>query len=182
MLEITIPGIEGWDEKEQIFVDAVPAQTIELEHSLVSLRMWESKWCKAFHSKQEKTSEETLDYIKMMTLTKNVDPSVYSRLTKENIDAINKYIEAPMTATYFPNEKKGTVRNETVTAELMYYWMIALQIPVEVCEKWHVNSLIALIRVCNMKNQPPKKTSSRDLASRYSAINEANKKRLNTRG
>lgn len=181
MLEIIVPGVEGWDESKQEFVDTTPPTKLELEHSLVSLHNWESKWRKAFFSKQEKTPEETLDYIKMMTLTKDVNPDVYTRLTRENIDAINKYIEAPMSAVSFPKERQGTVRNETVTAELVYYWMITLQIPSEY-RWWHINSLIALIRVCNIKNQPPKKTSSRDLASRYAAINEAQKKRFNTRG
>ena len=180
MLQITIPASEGWDENKQEFVNT-KEQTLQLEHSLVSLSKWESKWCKAFFSKKEKTFEETLDYIKCMTLTQNVHPEVYDRLTRENVDQINKYIEAPMTATYLSEDKKGKVNGETVTAELIYYWMITLNIPFE-CQKWHLNRLLTLIRVCNVKNQPPKKMSKSSIMSRNAALNAARRKQLNTRG
>ena len=186
MLEITIPArkpVELWDEEKQEFVytPAAKAVTLCLEHSLISLSKWESKWCKPFLSKQEKTYEETLDYVKCMTLTKGVNDEVYYRLTRENIETINKYIEAPMTATYFSKERGGKANNEVITNELIYYWMIALTIPVEF-EKWHLNRLLTLIRVCNIKNQPPKKMSKRDIMSRNAALNAARKKKLNTNG
>ena len=181
MLQIVVPASEQWDESTQEFVYG-KEQTLQLEHSLVSLSKWESKWCKSFFLKEGKTNEETIDYIKCMTLTKNVDPEVYSRLTMENIDQINSYIEAPMTATTFPQQPtKGKINGETVTAELVYYWMIALNIPFE-CQKWHLNRLLTLIRVCEVKNRPPKKMSKRDIMSRNAALNAARKKKLNTRG
>ena len=106
MLRINIPaGEEQWDEVNEIFIYP-KGQTLQLEHSLVSLSKWESKWCKPFLSKQEKTFEENLDYVKCMTLTQNVDPQVYNYLTSSNIDVINQYIDAPMTATTFREEKK----------------------------------------------------------------------------
>ena len=182
MLQITVPlNEEGWDEEKQEFVTPKTV-TLQLEHSLISLSKWESKWCKAFLSKGEKTYEQTLDYIKCMTITKNVDDDVYLHLTRANVDTINKYIEAPMTATHFysDDKKKGGTK-ETVTSELIYYWMIALQIPVEF-EKWHLNRLLTLIQVCNIKNQPPKKRSQKDLMSRNTALNAARRKQLNTRG
>lgn len=180
MLRITIPAVEQWDEAKQEFI-YTKEQTLSLEHSLVSLSKWESKWCKAFLRKQEKTFEETLDYIKCMTLTQNVDPEVYNYLTNGNINEINEYIEAPMTATYFSDEKTSKISREQVTAELIYYWMIALNIPFE-CQKWHLNRLITLIKVCNIKNQPPKKRSKKDIMSRNAALNAARRKRLNTKG
>jgi len=180
MLRITIPSIEQWDENKQEFV-STKEQTLSLEHSLVSLSKWESKWCKAFLTKNEKSSEETLDYIKFMTLTQNVDPEVYNYLTNGNISEINEYIEAPMTATYFSDEKTSKTSREQVTAELIYYWMIALNIPFE-CQKWHLNRLLTLIKVCNIKNQPPKKRSKKDIMSRNAALNAARKKQLNTKG
>ena len=180
MLQITVPASESWDESKQEFVNT-KEQTLQLEHSLVSLSKWESKWCKAFFSRKEKTTEETIDYIKFMTLTQNVKPEVYSNLTDENVRQINEYIEAPMTATYFSKEEKGKVNNETVTAELIYYWMIALNIPFE-CQKWHLNRLLTLIRVCNVKNQPPKKMSKSSILSRNAALNAARRQQLNTRG
>lgn len=180
MLRITIPAVEQWDEAKQEFI-YTKEQTLSLEHSLVSLSKWESKWCKPFLTKQEKTFEETLDYIKCMTLTQNVDPEVYNYLTNENIKEINEYIGAPMTATYFSDEKTSKISREQVTAELIYYWMIALNIPFE-CQKWHLNRLLTLIKVCNIKNQPPKKRSKKDIMSRNAALNAARRKRLNTKG
>lgn len=180
MLQITIPGIELWDESREIFTQT-KEQTLQLEHSLVSLSKWESKWCKAFLSKQEKTYEETIDYIKCMTITQNVDPNVYNNLPKSIIDKITEYIEAPMTATYFSKEQSSGNNREQVTSELIYYWMIALNIPFE-CQKWHLNRLLTLIRVCNIKNQPPKKMSKRAIMSRNAALNAARRKQLNTRG
>lgn len=181
MLLIEIPiNPEGWDEVKEEFVSA-EVKTLSLEHSLVSLSKWESKWNKPFLGKDEKTFEETLDYIKCMTLTKNVDPSVYEHLTSENIKQINEYIGAKMTATTFSQEPGGKKNSEIITSELIYYWMIALQIPFE-CQKWHLNRLLTLIRVCNIKNQPPKKMSRREIMSRNAALNAARRKQFNTNG
>lgn len=181
MLQLVIPlSPEGWDEKTEQFVEA-KTQTLQLEHSLVSLSKWESKWEKPFFSKDEKTYEEILDYIKFMTISKNVNPDLYSRLTQDNIREINAYIEAPMTATTFAKDKNQAKNREIITAELIYYWMIALNIPFE-CQKWHLNRLLTLIRVCNVKNTPPKKMSKRDLASRNAQLNAARRQRLNTKG
>lgn len=181
MLRINIAlGPEGWDEEKEEFVEA-ESQTIELEHSLVSLSEWESKWCKAFFSKQEKTVEETIDYIRCMTLTENVDPAIYTRLTNEHIKQVNDYISAPMTATKIYDDKTSKSNSETVTSELIYYWMIALNIPFE-CRHWHLNRLLTLIKVCNIKNQPPKKMSKRATAAQYAELNAARRKQLNTKG
>lgn len=180
MLQITVPASEQWDEAKQEFV-ITKEQTLQLEHSLVSLSKWESKWNKAFLTDKEKTTEETLDYIKCMTLTQNVDPNVYRCLSNDNIRQINNYIESPMTATYFSEDKNVKRSREVVTSELIYYWMFALTIPKE-CEKWHLNRLLTLIKVFNIKNQPPKKRSKRDIASHYAALNEARRKKLNTKG
>lgn len=180
MFQLSIPGAEYWDEQKQEFVYKKPV-VLQLEHSLVSLSKWESKWNKAFLSKGEKTNEETLDYIKCMTITQNVNPDVYARLTIKNFEEINAYIDAPMTATTFGEDKSKKSNKEIITAELIYYWMIALNIPFE-CQKWHLNRLLALIRVCDIKNSPPKKMSKKEIMSRNAALNEARKKQLNTRG
>ena len=180
MLQLTIPATELWDEEKQEFIQT-KEQTLQLEHSLVSLSKWESKWNKAFLGRQPKTVEETLDYIRCMTLTKNVDSEIYKLITNDNIQMINKYIELPMTATTFLEEKNNGRSNETVTSELIYYWMISLNIPFE-CQKWHLNRLLTLIRVCNVKNTPPKKRSKRELMSRNAALNAARRKKFNTTG
>ena len=180
MLTITIPAVELFNEETQEFF-STKEQTLQLEHSLVSLSKWESKWCKAFLSKEEKTLEETIDYIKCMTITQNVDPNVYNHLSRSNIIEINKYIEAPMTATTFYEETQKGRGREIVTSELIYYWMISLNIPME-CQKWHLNRLLTLIRVCNVKNTPPKKRSRNEIMRRNAALNAARKKKFNTNG
>lgn len=181
MLQIMVPITpEGWDEEKQEFVEPKKV-ALQLEHSLVSLSKWESTWCKPFLLDKEKTDEETLDYIKCMTLTKDVAPEVYAHLTQANYNAIYKYINAPMTATTFSEDKSGKHKREVITAELIYYWMVALNIPFE-CQNWHLNRLLTLVRVCNIKNQPPKKRSKRDTASRYAQLNAARRKQYNSKG
>ena len=181
MLTITVPiSPEGWDEVKQEFVEP-KCQTLQLEHSLVSLSKWESKWQKSFYSTKEMSDEETLDYIKCMTLTRNVDPEVYNHLTRENIKDVMDYIGNPMTATTFGKNDKSPNNREVITSELIYYWMIALQIPMK-CEKWHLNRLLTLVKVCNIKNAPPKKMGKRATMSRNAAINAARRKQLNSNG
>lgn len=185
MLEITIPGREIFNEVTNEFI-SFEGKTLKLEHSLLSLSKWESKWNKAFLGKEEKTKEETIDYIRCMTITQNVDPDVYKYLTNDNINAVSAYIDAPMTATTFGGDKKADPGSkgrykETVTAELIYYWMIAFNIPFE-CEKWHLNRLLTLVKVCNVKNTPPKKRKKSDLIRDRHAINELRRQSLNTNG
>lgn len=180
MLQITIPAREMWDERNNEFV-YTNEQTLQLEHSLISLSKWESKWNKPFLSKESKTYEETLDYVKCMTLTQKVSPEIYVNLTDENMRDIQRYIEAPMTATTFSEEKNPKGNREIVTSELIYYWMIALGIPLE-CEKWHLNRLLTLVRVCNIKNSPPKKMGKNAIMSRNASLNAARRKRLNSKG
>lgn len=181
MLQITIPQVEMWDEQKLEFISS-KEQTLQLEHSLVSLAKWESKWCKAFLSNKNMTAEESVDYIRCMTITQNVPDEVYSAIPDSIIKEVSEYIAKPMTATWFTEEdKKTSSTGETVTAELIYYWMIALNIPME-CQKWHLNRLLTLIKVCNIKNQPPKKRSKKDIMSRNAALNAARKRQLNTTG
>ena len=182
MLTLIVPiSPEGWDEAKQEFVEP-KTQILQLEHSLISLSKWESKWHKPFYSKKDMSNEETLDYIKCMTLTKNVDPDVYNHLTQENIKTILDYIGNPMTATTFGKETNSGNNREVITSELIYYWMIASNIPFDPCEKWHLNRLITLIRVCGVKNTPPKKRSKRDIMSRNAALNASRRRQMNSKG
>lgn len=180
MLQITIPETELWDEVNEEFI-TIKEKTLQLEHSLVSLSKWESKWCKPFLSNDKKTNEEILDYIKCMTITQNVDPDVYNYLTPNNKKEIDEYIKAPMTATWFSEDKSKGPNREIITSEIIYYYMFALGIPME-CQKWHLNRLITQIRVCSIKNQPPKKMSRNEIMSRNAALNAARRKKLNTKG
>lgn len=179
MLKLVVPAGELWDEKTQQFI-TTKEQTLQLEHSLVSLSKWESIWNKPFLSKEQMTYEETISYIQCMTMTQNVDPNVYKFINNNHIEQVRKYIESPMTATTFSDNKKGGGR-EIITNEIIYYWMVALNIPME-CQKWHLNHLLTLIKVCDIKNQPAKKMSKKDLAMRNSKLNAARRSRLNSRG
>lgn len=180
MLQITVKGLDLFDDETQTFIP-VKSHTLRLEHSLVSLSKWESKWHKPFLTNKEKTTEETLDYVRCMNMTQNTDPMIYNVLSKDDIQKIVDYIDDPMTATIVPDIKSGPNSREQVTSELIYYWMVTLKIPFE-CEKWHLNRLLTLIRVCSFKNQPPKKMSKGEILSRNRALNEARKKKFNTRG
>ena len=178
MLKIKIPPSEIYNEKTNLFVYN-KEQLILLEHSLVSISKWESKWEKAFLTKKEKTEEETLDYINCMIVSPNIDDITHS-LNNDHVFEINKYIEAAMSATKLPKQKGSTGR-DVITSELIYYWMVALNIPFE-CQKWHLNRLLTLINVCNIKNAPPKKMGKRALANRNKTLNEQRKQSMNTRG
>lgn len=171
---------ECWDAEKQEFVEPV-FETLEMEHSLLSISKWESKWGKVFLSKDNKSYEETIDYYKCMTLNENVDPAVYDRLSDKNIKEIQDYIKSPMSATFFNNNKNNGVNKEPTTSELIYYWMVSFNIPFS-CETWHLNRLLNLIRICGIKNESPKKMSKRDLMSRNSALNAQRRQMYNSKG
>lgn len=179
MLEIIIPGLELYNEETNEFT-CYDDVKLELEHSLVSISKWESKWCKPFLDGKDKTLDEIVDYVRCMTIPDNIESDVYDRLTEENLVVINEYIGRPMTATTFNNEKKSTGR-EIITSEIIYYWMVSFNIPFE-CQYWHLNRLLTLIKVCNVKNNPPKKMSQKEILARNKALNDARKKELGTRG
>lgn len=180
MLQIVVPPGELYDDQHQEFLTMDKEQILQLEHSLVSISKWEEKWHKAFLGKEDKTTEEIMDYVRCMTLNKNVNPIAYKLLTQKNIEEINNYIQDPMTATTFSNEKRGNNR-EILTNEIIYYYMIAFGIPSEY-QKWHLNKLMTLIKVCDIKNQSPKKMSRKEVMNRNAALNAARRKQLNSKG
>lgn len=180
MLQIVVPGGEFWDEEKQEFSYGKDV-TLSLEHSLISVSKWEMKYHRAFLDKRDKTTEETIDYIRCMT-TNHVDDDVYRRLTQKNLNDVANYIGEAMTASHIsemPEEQTGP--KDKITSELIYYWMISLNVPFE-CQKWHLNRLLSLIKVCSAKMSPPKKISRQAAASRYAALNAARRKRFNTKG
>lgn len=180
MLTIIVPETELYDEQKNEFIQ-IKEQTLVLEHSLVSIAKWESKWKKSYLSSKNKTYEETVDYIKCMTITKNVNPLIYKSLNRKALESIERYINDPMTATYFSEKDTRPVGPSIITAEIVYYWMISLGVPME-CQKWHFNRLIALIKVCNIKNNPGKRMSNREILTRNQALNEERRRKYNTRG
>lgn len=184
MLTITIPAREAFNEQTSEFV-RIKEQTISMEHSLVSISKWESKWHQAFFGKREKTPEMMMDYIKCMTLTQNVDDNIYMFLTEKNIEDIKQYMEDPQTASYFRQNDQDKPSTETVTSELIYYWMIELGIPPEY-RKWHINRLMSLIRVCSVKTNAAsgggKGMPKKNLYGSNNALNKSRKNRMHSKG
>lgn len=182
MLSIVVPQAEKFNEATNEFI-YIKEQKLQLEHSLVSLSKWESRWHKPFLSSKNnnKSQEEIIDYIRCMTITQNVDSNVYYNLTQKNYDKIQAYIDDPMTATTFSDIQKTAPSREIITSELIYYWMIAYNVPVEF-EKWHLNRLLTLIKVCSIKNTPPKKMSKREIMNRNAALNASRRKAHNSKG
>lgn len=186
MLSIVIEPSEEtdyWNEKIQQFEhkDAFKGCVLNLEHSLISISKWEAKWHVPFINSQ-KTEEQTLDYIRCMTINQGVPENAYENLSANNVRDISDYINDPNTATTINGLNEGRRSRDVITNELIYYWMIALQIPFDPCQKWHLNHLLQLIAVCNAKNTPPKKLSKNEIIERNKALNEARKKKYNTKG
>ena len=182
MLKVTVPGVEYFNNKTNEIVRTNDTE-LQLEHSLLSISKWEAKWHKPFISNDPKTADELIDYIRCMTVNNVTDQRVYTSLRTEDINKIKDYIDNPMTATWFSDDKSKGTNREIVTSELVYYWMIALQIPFE-CQKWHINRLLTLIRICNIKNDPDKnkKMSKADIMRRNAELNAKRRAALHTKG
>lgn len=179
MLQIHVKGREFYDERTNTFVSIKPT-TLRLEHSLISVSKWESKWHKPFLGLEEKPHEEELDYIKSMSLDGNVDPMVFLSLSVSDFEAIRAYINDPMTATTFKKDNKRGGK-EVITNEIIYYQMAELGIPFE-CEKWHLNRLLTLIKVCAIKRAPSKKMKKRDQMAQQRSLNAARRAKSGSRG
>lgn len=181
MLQITIPEKEFFNEATSEFIHH-KAFTLQLEHSLVSLSRWESKWKKPFLSNKEPlTQEELIDYIRCMTINQNVDAEAYLFIGMEELQKIQEYIGDPYTATKIYDRRKSPNRQETVTSELIYYWMISCEIPFE-CQKWHLNRLLTLIKICNIKQSPDKKMSRQSVYQQNRELNAMRRAKLHSRG
>lgn len=179
---LVIPKVNGWDSVNNEFVE-IESETITIEHSLISLQRWESKWHIPYMSTEQKTPEQVIDYIQCMTMSKVKDPRIFMYIPEGIMQEIADYISNPMTATTFNDNLPGAskFRKEVITAEIIYYWMIALNIP-ESFKKWHLNQLLTLIKVCELKQEKPKKMPRNALVNRNRALNAARKARLNTHG
>lgn len=180
MLVITVPGEELYDETTSEFFTVGDVE-LQLEHSLVSLSKWESKYQRAFLGPGEKSREETLDYIRMMILTDDYPEVVVSRLSAENLQKIDAYVNSSQSATVITDIPEPKGRVERITAELIYYWMITYTIPFE-CQFWHLNRLFALIRICGIKSGNSKKMSKAEQARAFAELNARRKAELGTSG
>lgn len=181
MLQITLPSGRFFDEETEDFV-VFPQVTLKLEHSLISIHKWESKWHKSYLNNQNPSIEEQLDYIRCMSLDPNFDITVFGRMKSNDFAKIREYISSPMTATVIHRKKdQRNASDQFVTAELIYYWMIQFGIPFE-CNKWHLNQLLTLIEICSIKQNTGNKMNKRDAALMRAAANESRRKKLGSRG
>ena len=179
MLEILVPENEIYLPGQNRFVP-IPSCVLTLEHSLISISKWEAKWHVPYLNAKKRTSAQELDYIRCMAVGPVKNEYVFSVLTPENIDQIKAYIDNTMTATIFSKGPRP-VTKEVVTAEVLYCRMFANNIPME-CQKWHLNRLLTLIRVCDAKNGPRSKMSKRQTAAHYAEQNALRRAKYNTRG
>lgn len=182
MLRINVAPYEYYDTttEEKILM---PGVELRLEHSLASISKWESFYEKPFLTNDHKTEDEILYYTKCMSLDDNVPNRVFRRLTTEDITKVSEYISKKHTATWFSensSDKPGAASG-VVTSEVIYYWMVSLNIPFE-CENWNLNRLLTLVRVINAKNQPAKKMTRAEAAARARQLNKQRQKELNTTG
>lgn len=180
MLHLKFHGTEVFDDETQTFSEFGDF-VLDLEHSLLSLSKWESEFQKPFLTKGEKSAEEVFGYIKAMIITPDFPPEVFAKMTQEHLDQINAYLESSQSATTFGTLSQPKGRSETVTSELIYYWMTVFNIPFS-CETWNLNRLFTLIRICNIKQTKPKKMSSSEIAARNRELNAQRKAQLGTRG
>ena len=181
MLTIKVPAGEFFTESTGSFTQ-LPEQTLQLEHSLISISKWESKWHKPFFDGKDKTRAETVDYFRCMAVSNNVNPLTWLNLSKENEEQIMKYIQDPMTGTTFHERNKyGRGGHQVISSEVLYWEMIELGIPFE-CEKWHINRLFTLIKVCQIKQNGEKKMSRKDMISQNRALNAARRGRMGSLG
>lgn len=180
MLILAVPGREVYNEETNEFLQ-VPDAELHLEHSLLSVFRWEAIWKKPFLDRnKKKTTEELISYVECMCLDKKVNSAVFYNLGKEHWDAIAKYIDDEQTATWF-SKSSGASNRETLTAELIYYYMTAYNIPFE-CQKWHLSRLLVLLRICGIKNSPEKKMSTSNILSQNAKLNAARRKAMHTKG
>jgi hypothetical protein len=180
MLTITVGSTSSFDDEKQEFVE-IGGVELQLEHSLVSLSKWESEHEKPFLGKGDKTPEEVLAYVQCMLLTENPPGDFLHELSKENIEAVNAYVDRKMTATWFSDQPGAPASREVITSELIYYWMTVFNIPWE-AQYWHLNRLFTLIRICNVKQSKPKKMSRQELTQRNRELNAQRRQQLGTRG
>lgn len=184
MLKIHIPAGEVWNSQEEIF-ETCKGYDLVLEHSLISISKWESKWHKAYLGPQEKTKEEIFDYIRCMIVTPGIPDNITKFITESNLREITDYMRNPMTATVFnsfEDNKPQAPSKDTMTSEYIYFLLSSYRIPFRDVEKWHLNRLLTLIRICSIKNEPPKKSNPKHLAKSRSSLNAARRARSGSKG
>lgn len=176
MLVIDVVTAESYDETTEKFVDSESVR-LELEHSLVSLSKWEAIWEKPFLSNKQRTDEETISYIKAMVVGPEPSSAVFYKLLTDHIDQIMEYVAAKNTGTILPEQKGDSGRRETITAEMIYYWMSKLNISMD-CQHWHLNRLFAYLRLHALKESPKRKMTLEERR----ALNRQRQKDWNTTG
>lgn len=184
MIQLEIEGSEFFNETKQEFYYTNPC-VVMLEHSLLSVAKWESKWKKPFLSSRKDdvlTNAALYDYFRCMEVEPCIESMWPVSLSPSQYQKLLKYIDEEQTATKFYSYKKDkTLSRQTITSELIYYWMASLNIPFE-CERWHLSRLLTLIHIASVKGQTGKKMTQKETMQMYAELNEKRKRQYNTRG
>lgn len=170
MLNLILPQTEHYPEVE-----------LSLEHSLVALSRWEALHMKVFFSHEEKTIGETYSYVRQMLLVEE-PPELESRLTNDNLIAIQQYINSPQSATTFRQMQNERPSREVITNELMYFWLVQFRIPFDPVETWHLNRLMTLVKICGVKQSKPKKMTKAEQIAEMQSLNAERKAQLGSSG
>lgn len=171
MLAIVLPATDQFESLE-----------LDLEHSLISLSKWESKYEKPFFSSNGLAPEELMDYISMMIVGDRPPKNLRHRITSDQIMLISDYISSKQTATWFREEQNSKKTSEAVTSELIYYWLVQFNIDFYPTETWHINRLMTLVKICGIKQTPPKKMSKSEQAEHMRRLNAQRREQLGTKG
>lgn len=178
-LTIFIPEKEMWDDSRGEFI-SFREHKLTLEHSLVSLTKWESKWHKPFLSPEEKTQEEVVDYVRCMIMDDDVEDDIAYALTPQDLMKVQNYIETEQTGTTIPEDKKSNEpkSNELMTSELIYYYLGQIQCLTPTIENWHLSRTLTLIRVASFKQKPEKELDKKQALAQCEDIREANMRKF----
>lgn len=182
MLELHLPETEFFDRANSKII-RVPEVTLHLKHSLLTLSKWETIWEIPFLGEGKKTTEQLYSYVNIMA-GGDLDELTLSRLTSEHYEKLNAYLSSKQSATWFsesPNQRRST---QTVTSELIYFWMTTYNIPFE-CENWPFPRLMNLIRIASIKNDPDagkKKRNKSQMLSERAMLNKKRREQYGTTG
>lgn len=181
-------GDELFDEETNTFLHPV-GKKLHLEHSLLSISKWEAEWEIPFLN-TDKTSEQSLSYIKCCVLDDDFDELLLNTLSDKNILDFNAYLSKGMTAKKIidlrsslsqKRKSRRPASQKALTSEDIYYSMIQFHVWKE-CEEWPLQRLLSLLQLCSLKSNSTGEMSKSDQAKFYREENARRKAKYHTNG